>query len=116
RCRAELLNKRFDRLRVEGLRTGFIHESCIQGTDFCSIRAGASLDAVLAVFEDIADTRLHDIIQNPIPLLARSGAMRVRSYQAPLAYRKKSSPGLVEESMPVRSNPHGPYSPTTEGT
>src|SRR5437879_2469780 len=50
-----------------------------------------------------------------MPLLSRSGAMRVRSYQAPLAYRKKSSPGLVEESRPVRSNPHGPYSPATGG-
>src|SRR6266850_8387965 len=69
-CRAELLNKRFDRLCVEGLRTRLVHESCIKGTDFRSIRAGASLDAILAAFEDIADTKLRDIIQNPVNPIA----------------------------------------------
>ncbi len=69
-CRAELLNKRLDRLRVEGLRTGLIHEGCIKGADFCSIRAGASLDAMLAAFEDIADAKLHDIIQYPVNPIA----------------------------------------------
>src|SRR5262249_31776120 len=41
-----------------------------EGTDFRRVCARACVDAILAAFEDIADTKLHGIIQNPVDSIA----------------------------------------------